>query len=234
MSTLNDMRDKNNINTTRFCKTSQICIEYNCEVFNCIKCKGKDKMAWSKTKQQLESFLCESLKGRVEYRSSAYRYLPDKTGKCYIQVDKKEVFHMSEQKACVKWYQSEQEVKNDSSILLPVDEKEIEVVRIEGGGKIPEERLIVIARGKKLADYAKQMVSAQTILSKSDFYTVANTYLSSNVDQCLASEDILLNVLALIDRRVGKKRLRDMRDVISIKHPIVQYFYKLRCEADRV
>ena len=59
-------------------------------------------MAWSKTKQQLESFLCESLKKRVEYRATAYRYSPDKSGKCYITVDKKEVFDMNEQKAIDK------------------------------------------------------------------------------------------------------------------------------------
>ncbi|WP_066719454.1 SF0329 family protein [Clostridium sp. Marseille-P299] len=191
-------------------------------------------MAWSKTKQQLESFLCESLKKRVEYRATAYRYSPDKSGKCYISVDKKEVFDMSEQKAFVRWYKSEQEIKNDTSIFLPIDENDMKTVREEGGNKIPEERIQVIARNKKIADYAKKMMNAQTLLSKSDFYTVANTFLSSNVNQCLASEDILLNILALVDRRVGKKRLRDMRETILLKHPIVQYFYKLRCEEEGI
>lgn len=191
-------------------------------------------MAWSKTKQQLESFLCESLKKRVEYRATAYRYSPDKSGKCYISVDKKEVFDMSEQKAFVRWYKSEQEIKNDTSIFLPIDENDMKTVREEGGNKIPEERTQVIARNKKIADYAKKMMNAQTLLSKSDFYTVANTFLSSNVNQCLASEDILLNILALVDRRVGKKRLRDMRETILLKHPIVQYFYKLRCEEEGI
>lgn len=37
-------------------------------------------MVWSKMKQQLESFLCLELVGRVEYRATSYRYLPDKTG----------------------------------------------------------------------------------------------------------------------------------------------------------
>lgn len=191
-------------------------------------------MAWSKTKQQLESFLCESLKKRVEYRATAYRYSPDKSGKCYISVDKKEVFDMSEQKAFVRWYKSEQEIKNDTSIFLPIDENDMKTVREEGGNKIPEERIQVIARNKKIADYAKKMMNSQTLLSKSDFYTVANTFLSSNVNQCLASEDILLNILALVDRRVGKKRLRDMRETILLKHPIVQYFYKLRCEEEGI
>lgn len=191
-------------------------------------------MAWSKTKQQLESFLCESLKKRVEYRATAYRYSPDKSGKCHITVDKKEVFDMNEQKAHVKWFKSEQEIKNDTSIFLPINEDDMKAVREEGGNKIPEERIKVIARNKKIAVYAKKTMDAQTLLSKSDFYTMANTYLSSNVNQCLSSEDILLNVLALIDRRVGKKRLRDMRDVISLKHPIVQYFYNIRCEVEGI
>jgi hypothetical protein len=41
-------------------------------------------MSWSKLKQQLESFLCPALDGRLEYRATGYRYLPDKAGLCYI------------------------------------------------------------------------------------------------------------------------------------------------------
>lgn len=46
-------------------------------------------MSWSKLKQQLESFLSPALVGRVEYRATSYRYSPDKSGNCYITVDKK-------------------------------------------------------------------------------------------------------------------------------------------------
>ena len=53
-------------------------------------------MSWSKLKQNLESFLCPALQGRVEYRATSYRYLPDKAGSCYIAVDKKNVFNMSD------------------------------------------------------------------------------------------------------------------------------------------
>ncbi|MDL1164205.1 hypothetical protein P0100_24770 [Yersinia pestis] len=48
-------------------------------------------MSWSKLKQQLESFLSPALAGRVEYRATGYRYLPDKAGLCYISGDKKNV-----------------------------------------------------------------------------------------------------------------------------------------------
>lgn len=46
-------------------------------------------MSWSKLKQQLEGFLSPALIERVEYRAPGYRYLPDKSGICYISVDKR-------------------------------------------------------------------------------------------------------------------------------------------------
>jgi hypothetical protein len=115
-------------------------------------------MSWSKLKQQLESFLCPALNGRVEYRAPGYRYLPDKTGICYISVDKKNVLNMS----------------------------------------------------------------------KSNFIVVANKFLSTSVQESIESNDILLNILALVDRRVGKKRILGMSEEMKLKHPIVQYFYELR------
>ncbi|MDF2822506.1 MAG: hypothetical protein K0R15_2954, partial [Clostridiales bacterium] len=43
--------------------------------FSLRECLAKEKtMIWSKMKQQLESFLCPALVGRVEYRASSYRY----------------------------------------------------------------------------------------------------------------------------------------------------------------
>jgi len=95
-------------------------------------------------------------------------------------------------------------------------------------GNVPEERLAVIARSRKIADYAKEMIEAQAALSKSDFNSAANSFLSLPIEECLDSRDILLNVFALVDRRIGKKRILAMENKIKLKHPIVQYFYELR------
>ena len=84
-------------------------------------------MGWSKLKQNLESFLCPVLYGRVEYLATSYRYLPDKAGLCYITVDKKKVLNMSDiTNTLIKWYQTEQEIKNDSDIQIPINNEEIE------------------------------------------------------------------------------------------------------------
>lgn len=82
---------------------------------------------------------------------------------------------------------------------------------METGGKVPEERLAVIARDRKLLAYAKETMAAQVALSKADFYKTANVFLTQPIEASLASTDILLNCLALLDRRVGKS-IMDMEN----------------------
>lgn len=183
-------------------------------------------MSWSKLKQQLESFLSPTLSGRVEYRASSYRYLPDKAGTCYIAVDKKNVLNISE--GIVRWYQTDLEIKNDPELQIPITNEEIEAVRKDTNGKVPEDRLIVIARSRKITEVAKSLLLAQAALSKSNFTAVATKFLAISIEDSLESNDILLNILALVDRRVGKKRILNMREMMKTKHPIVQYFYELR------
>ncbi|MED4911010.1 hypothetical protein P9761_22810 [Brevibacillus centrosporus] len=185
-------------------------------------------MSWSKLKQQLESFLCPALQGKVEYRATGYRYLPDKAGLCYIAVDKKNVFHMSDKTTSIKWYQTEQEIKSDPDIRIPISDEEIEAVRKETKGIVPEDRQRVIARNRKISEYAKELLLAQAALSKSNFSGVATKFLSISIEESMESNDILLNILALVDRRVGKKRILNMAEKMKGKHPIVQYFYELR------
>lgn len=185
-------------------------------------------LSWSKLKQQLESFLSPALVGRFEYRATSYRYLPDKAGLCYIAVDKKNVLNMSDATTSIRWYESELEIKNDSSIQIPIRNEEVEAVRKDTKGLVPEDRLVVIARGRKIGEYAKELMSAQSALSKSNFVVAANKFLSLSIEESLESNDILLNILALVDRRVGKKRILNMSDKIKLKHPAVQYFYELR------
>lgn len=185
-------------------------------------------MIWSKMKPLLENFLAPALAGRVGYLSTSYRYSPDKNGQCCIAVDNKKIFNMKDGTTGMKWYQSEQDIKNDAAVVIPLSDAEIEHIRKETGGKVPEERLAVIAGDRKLLAYAKETMAAQLALSKSDFYKTADVFLSQPIENSLASKDILLNCLALLDRRVGKKRIMDMEQSVKMKHPIVQYFYALR------
>jgi hypothetical protein len=185
-------------------------------------------LSWSKLKQQLESFLAPALIGRFEYRATSYRYSPDKPGQCYIAVDKKNVLNMNDATTSITWYQSDQEIKNDPTIQIAISNDEIEAIRQDTKGLVPEDRLVVIARGRKMSELAKELLTAQTALSKSNFTAAATKFLSTSIEESLESNDILLNILALVDRRVGKKRIQNMGEKMKMKHPCVQYFYELR------
>ncbi|MNC66643.1 hypothetical protein D3C75_1170630 [compost metagenome] len=93
---------------------------------------------------------------------------------------------------------------------------------------MPEDRLIVMARSRKSTEHAKELLSAQAALSKSNFIVVANKFLTTPIEESMESEEILLNVLALVDRRVGKKRVLSMAEKMELKHPVVGYLYELR------
>lgn len=186
---------------------------------------------WSKVKQQLESFLCDSLKGRVEYCNTCYRYTEDRSGKSYMMVDKEEVFKMVDQKYGIRWYQTKEEVMKEPDLNLYVSMEEIDAMDQKNQGKIPRDRLRVMIAKTKLSEYAKSLIEEQNILSKQDFYDGVNAFLSNSIDDSLQSPHILPNILAIIDRRVGKNKLRKMQDVMKLKHPIVQYFYELRCNS---
>lgn len=186
-------------------------------------------MTWSKIKQNLEGFLYPALVGRVEYCASGYRYTPDKPGRCYITVDKKEVLNLSTDTATLMWFQTEQEIRSSTTTPISINQEDIESLRKEMGELVPDERLRVIARDRKMAIYAKEMIAAQVGLCKSNFYAEAKLFLSESIENSLESQDILLNIFALLDRRVGKKRLLNMSEKMKLKHPMVQYFYNLRC-----
>lgn len=187
--------------------------------------------SWSKVKQQMEGFLAESLNGIVQYSSSSYRYSKEKAGQCYLKANGVEVFAMNKQIKGIVWYQTEQEVKKGQQIICTVTEEEIAALK-QQKPMIPEERLSVILKDQKINECAKRIMESQNQLLKSDFNAKIGEFLATSLDKSMESSDILLNVFALIDRRMGKSRLRRLKDEISQKHSIVQYFYEVRCKAE--
>ena len=70
-----------------------------------------------------------------------------------------------------------------SDIQIPINNEEIEAVRKDTKGIVPEDRLKVIARSRKISEYAKELLSAQSALSKSNFIVVANKFLSTSIEE---------------------------------------------------
>lgn len=132
---------------------------------------------WSKTKKRLESYICNSLKDRVDFFCSNYR-IHDGIGRTYITVDGKEVYNMCTLKR----------------------------------------------------DYYRE--SKDGFYSQVEFMEAVNEYLNSSIEELLKSDNVLIKILVLLDRRIGKRTLKNMNEVMAKEDNMVQYFYKLRCDAE--
>lgn len=134
---------------------------------------------WSKTKKRLKSFLCNSLKDRVDFFCSNYR-VHDGIGRAYITVDGNEVYNMC-----------------------------------------------TIKR-----DYYRDL--KEGLYSQVEFLEAINGYANTPMEDLLKSEKTLTKILVTLDRRMGKRTLETMKKTITNEEEIVQYLYKLRCDAEGV
>jgi hypothetical protein len=71
------------------------------------------------------------------------------------------------------------------------------------------------------------------VSEKGEFEQALGSMLSLSVNAMLVSENEVLRALAMLDRRLGKRRLRTLH-LGDDEHPLVRLFYGLRCEAEGI
>ena len=67
-----------------------------------------------------------------------------------------------------------------------------------------------------------------------DFINSLTIYLKTDIAISLNSDNYLLRVFAYMDRRVGKRMLVKIKDVVERLPDWVKQFYRIRCEADDI
>lgn len=81
------------------------------------------------------------------------------------------------------------------------------------------------------SDEAEEILHRQGVFSEYDFLVAIDEWTNTSIDAGLASENDLVRSFAMIDRRLGKRRLRQV--VLSPQEPpIVHMLYELRCSAE--
>ena len=127
-------------------------------------------MKWSKAKQLIEEKLAPALKGRVTYTASVIgspTINPGGRTSRWMGVD---IFNLAKETP-IHWYPTVQDAKKDASVELPVYETEMESLRNQG---IPEDRIMMVARKRKLAGLGDAVFKAQTALFKTDLQKKRN------------------------------------------------------------
>lgn len=66
------------------------------------------------------------------------------------------------------------------------------------------------------------------------FYKAFEEFSNQSVEKSLESEDLLVRIFAVLDRRTGKRRLKAMRDTIQEQPETFQEFYAIRIKAEGI
>ena len=67
-----------------------------------------------------------------------------------------------------------------------------------------------------------------------DFGVAVNEYLANDIKQSLYSENLLVRLLAVFDRRIGKRTLEKLKSEMNLLPEWLQYFYNLRLESENI
>ncbi|MCX2781190.1 SF0329 family protein [Microbulbifer thermotolerans] len=158
-------------------------------------------MQWSKRKKKVEEFFSHTVRGRVELRSAHYRGTHDEEGRGYITFDKYEIWSM-----CTLSFYS-----------------------------IEYERIDEIVAREGITPYEAQKIAHEELASEGKFnqytyYDSLDDYCNNSIDTSMASDNVLIRCLAMLDSRLGKRRLRSQD--LSNESPKVVQFYKIRCECE--
>jgi hypothetical protein len=154
-------------------------------------------MQWSKLRTKLRSFVAPNLRSRVDFHLTNYRHHSDHAHEIWITVDKKRVFTAS--------YCNNMIEEN--------------VLQRRTGLRVWEEG----EEGKRAVD----ALAEREIHDAGDVVSTFRTYLDLDPQVALTSTDPILRALAIIDRRVGVRTLKELK-VSDEAHSLVGTLYLLR------
>ena len=171
-------------------------------------------MQWSKLKKSIEYFFADSVKDRVELRSTRYHKSHDHEGRGYIVVDNEEIISFC---SITAWRQERELLRS--------------LVEISGN---PDHRNPVQRDGYwQTVDQTMDILNKQGIYTQYKFYDSLNEYLSISIDDAVESNNLIIRSIAILDRRLGKRRIPQYR-IAYTDHPALKKLFEFRCMAEEI
>lgn len=72
------------------------------------------------------------------------------------------------------------------------------------------------------------------IFDEYSFYHSFSVFDNQSIEKSLVSDDLFVRIFAILDRRVGKRRLIAMQEEMKNEPEILQIFYLIRTEAENI
>lgn len=176
-------------------------------------------MRWTKLRKILEEDrLCESLRGRVGYFLTHYHNAPDQYGRFCIRVDGKERLFANpyNEKYCFAEY-----AKIKQKFQIPPREW-------NGHGRFEFEE-----ENRWAEDAAAAKMMTENKMEIWQVMDAISEYLRLDIQAALRSENEMIRLFAVLDRRVGKRTLERLKEELEQQPEWLQFFYRLRLESGR-
>ncbi|SFQ47468.1 hypothetical protein SAMN02910358_02348 [Lachnospiraceae bacterium XBB1006] len=175
--------------------------------------------SWSSIRKRLEQdLLCEKLHGRVQYFRTIYHGAPDEYGRFAVRVDGEEIF------------QANPYNENNYSQIAWNIKKERGISPREWTGK----ETLYDAINSSAEDEARMISVNDGIVDSFDIPFAIQKYLNQDIQKSITDEDPLIRMFAILDRRVGKRTLREIAETVPDQPKWLQKFYKLRLDAEGI
>ena len=161
---------------------------------------------WSGIRNKLENdYLCPTLRGHIQYFATSYWESHDQTGRAAIRLDGVEVLRSN-------YYAYEQNYWNRYQAL-----------RREGIGQDDRTAPFRLAHEGTLNDGC---------FDNGFFYEAFHEFDNQSIEKSLVSKNPLVRILALLDRRLGKRRLLALEESMEQELDWVWAFYVIRMQAE--
>lgn len=136
--------------------------------------------SWSFLNRQLSALLCDSLRDRITYFLTSYSEVHNAYGRAAIRLDGKELVQFT-------WDKHYEQELEESSLYASSD-------------MTSEER----------DSFLKPFFDKNCVLGNYDFLNAVSAFRDMSIADALASDDYIIRVLAVLDRRCGKRTLERM------------------------
>ena len=161
---------------------------------------------WSGIRNKLENdYLCPALRGHIQYFATSYSKSHDHEGRAAIRLDGTEVLRSN-------YYEYYQNYWNRYQAL-----------RQEGAGEDGPKVPFQMAYGGALNDGC---------FDNWFFYEAFAIFDNQSIEKSLVCENPLVRIFALLDRRLGKRRLLALAGSMDQKLDWVRVFYVFRMRAE--
>ena len=161
---------------------------------------------WSHIRSKLENeYLAESLRGHITYFATSYSKCPDHEGRAAIRLDGEEILKSS-------YYERMAEHSRQFHHLYD-----------NGEGSMGRCWMMAFDEAEKNGEFDQKT-----------FYRAFSEFESNSIDESLASEYPLVRIFAVLDRRCGKRRIRELLSATGEDDALFLMFLIIRAEAEGI